>query len=251
MPVIPPICVLNYHNIVELGQESPNDLHSISSERLNEHIRILNDAGYVQVSLSSAFDILLNNRDSDPGFVVTFDDGYTSILRYMNNIDSEICPTVFILTEYTGKSNISWNTRSSRVLDHLDLNDIKELRDYGFDIQMHGKDHHNLLKFNKKQLRERFQEANNWFYENLGKAPDYLAYPYGYCDEQVKKIASEFYIGALSITHGAWGGKDVQFALNRVSVPYYLKGQELVSILRMPPKQRWSEIEARAPYRKK
>ena len=247
---IPPITVLTYHNIVRRGQENPNDVHSITIERLNDHITALADAGFVQVALPDAFDILVNYRDHAPGYVLTFDDGYASLSEFMDQIHAPLRPTLFILTEYTGKSTLSWNTRSSAVLDHLHPDGIRKLNDHGFDIQMHGSDHHNLLKFDDHQLRIRFQTANDMFFRNIGKKAEYLAYPYGYCDERIQKVVSEFYRGAVSISHGAWAGKSAQYALNRVSIPYYLTGPDLVAVLRIPPEQRWLEIEKKAPWRK-
>jgi peptidoglycan/xylan/chitin deacetylase (PgdA/CDA1 family) len=250
VPIIPPVSVLTYHNIVLPGQESPNDIHSISIDRLNEHIAALTEAGFIQIPLAAAFDVLVHSQDHELGYVLTFDDGYVSLWQHRQNISSEVKPTVFILTKYTGESTISWNTRSSVILDHLDLDGIRELSDYGFDIQVHGTDHHNLLKFNDDQLRARFWEANDWFHNHLGKTPQYLAYPYGYCDSRIKAVVSEFFQGALSMTHGAWVGPEAQYALNRIGIPYYLTGSDVVTILQTPPESRWYEIESRAPWRK-
>lgn len=247
---IPPIRILNYHNIVKSGNENPNDFHSISIERLNEHISALTGAGFVQISLSEAFDNLINLRDCKPGFALTFDDGYISLSEFADDIKSPLKPTVFILTEYAGKSTLTWNLRSSVTLMHLSLDEINELDEYGFDIQIHGCDHHNLLKFNDDQLRLRFKTTNDWFTCNLGKTPEYLSYPYGYCDERTKSIASEFYKGAVSVSHGAWSGKAAQYALNRINIPYYLTSADLVRVLQCPPKEYWLEIEKSAPWRK-
>lgn len=248
--LIPPVSVLAYHNIVGRDMENPNDIHSITIDRLNEHITALTNAGFIQLTLADAFDVLINFRDHVPGYILTFDDGYTSLSDYMDEIISPLRPVVFIITGYTGVSTFSWNTRSSVVLTHLDLDGIRKLDNHGFDIQLHGVDHHNLLKFDENRLRIRFQEANDWFGDNLGKTAEYLSYPYGYCDKRIQKVVSEFYRGAVSISHGAWAGESAQYALNRVSIPYYLTGSDLVAVLCMPPGQRWHEIEKRAPWRK-
>lgn len=250
LPRIPPISVLTYHNIVAPGCESPNDLHSIAIDRLNEHVAALDRAGFVQVSLAAAFEVLVRSRDHAPGYVLTFDDGYVSLLRYAADLSSEIRPTLFILTGYTGRSTLSWNPRSSVILEHLDLDGLCRLAADGFDLQMHGLDHHNLLKFDAPQLEARFREANAWFRAHLGQDPEYLAYPYGYCDERVQGVVSQFYRGALSMSHGAWVGEGARYALNRVGIPYYLTGEDVVAVLKSPPESRWYEIEGRAPWRK-
>jgi hypothetical protein len=53
-----------------------------------------------------------------------------------------------------------------------------------------------------------------------------------------------------SVNRGAWSGPKARHALNRISVPAYLSGRELVSIMCHAPNQRWAEIERRAPWRK-
>jgi len=246
---MPSITILAYHNIVERGQESPNDLHSIAVDRLEEQVRALQDAGFEPMALPDAFDSLVHSREHAPGYAVTFDDGYVSLLRYAERISSLAPPTVFVLTGYTGASTASWNTRSSVVLDHLDLSDLLTLRERGFDIQLHGLDHHNLLKFDEEQLRRKFEQANGWFEDHLGQPPVFLAYPYGYCDQRVQGVAARFYRGAFSMTHGAWAGREARYALNRVGVPWFLSGRDLVEVLRSQPKRRWYEIERRAPWR--
>ena len=248
---VPPVSVLTYHNIVACDRENPNDTHSISIKRLNEHIEALANAGFVQLSLADAFEIVVNVREhkSRPGYVLTFDDGYVSLSTYRNDIISPLRPTVFVITGYAGLSTLSWNTRSSVVLNHLTADDISKLHDCSFDIQLHGCDHHNLLKFDDDQLRMRFEEADRWFIRLLGKSAAYLSYPYGYCDARIQKVVSEFYSGAVSISHGVWTGEAARYALNRVSIPYYLTGSDVVTILRMMPDQRWLEIEKRAPWR--
>lgn len=171
------------------GRESPNDLHSISIDRLNEQVAALKAAGFVPMTLPSAFDVLTHARRHQPGFVLTFDDGYASLLTYARELRVEAAPCVFILTDYAGRSTATWNTRSSVVLEHLDVDGICALRDRGFDIQLHGSDHHNLLKFDDEELRRRFRKTTDWFRARLGQPPDYLAYPYGYCDRRIQAVA--------------------------------------------------------------
>jgi peptidoglycan/xylan/chitin deacetylase (PgdA/CDA1 family) len=194
---------------------------------------------------------LVHARDHAPGFVLTFDDGYVSLLTYAGDLQVEAPPSVFILTDYAGQSTASWNTRSSVVLEHLTLDGLRALCDRGFDLQLHGLDHHNLLKFDDDELRCRFTRAVGWFDTQLGRTPAYLAYPYGYCDRRIQAVAAEFFQGAVSMTHGSWAGPDARYALNRVGVPFYLTGDDLVTVLQTRPENRWYEIERRAPWRRK
>ena len=248
--IFPQVSVLVYHNITGTAQEDPNDIHSIPIERLQEQINALHAAGFRHLTIAEAFESLVEGREQGAGFALTFDDGYCSLQTYLREIPMQAAPTVFIITGYTGKSTFEWNTRSSVIHEHLDLEGIRNLREAGFDIQAHGVDHHNLLKFNDDELRKRFRRLSKWFGSHLMGPPEFLAYPYGYCDARVKSVVSEFFRGALSMTHGEWSGPEARFALNRVGIPFYLTGRDLVDILKTPSGSRWYEIEKRAPWRK-
>jgi peptidoglycan/xylan/chitin deacetylase (PgdA/CDA1 family) len=87
------------------------------------------------------------------------------------------------------------------VLEHLDPGGLRELQQGGSDIQAHGTDHHNLLKFTDDQLRTRFREIHEWFRAHLVKRPDYLAYPYGFCDQRVRTGARTRWLLCLPPFH--------------------------------------------------
>jgi peptidoglycan/xylan/chitin deacetylase (PgdA/CDA1 family) len=250
---IPAATVLAYHNILPAGTPLPDDLHCIPLDRLVEQVNTLARNGFTNIPLRRAFDELVTGdlRADVRQYAVTFDDGYANLAEQLPGLADRIRPTVFLLTGYASQSNLIWNTRTPLEQKHLSLSQIIRLSEYGIDMQFHGTDHHNLLKFDEQELRSRFRMGQSWFEQHLGKRPDFIAYPYGYCNALVENIASEYFTGGLTVTHGAWCGTRARFALNRLSVPAYLDGDGLVSVLLSPPEQRWYEVERRAPWRKK
>lgn len=246
------VIVLLYHNILPPRSPLNADQQSIPFDRLQEHLRALRSAGFECVPLEDAFRDLVEPSAAitSPKFAVTFDDGYESLREYLPQLEPDIRPTVFFLTEYAGKSNLVWNTRSPIIQRHMSFDEARQLAELRVNFELHGVDHHNLLKFNREELCSRFERGIAQFHEHFGKQPVFLSYPYGYCDSTVKEVAARYFRGAFSVTHGAWRGEEARYAANRLSVPSYLSGEDLVAVVCAEPKRRWLECEMRAPWRR-
>jgi peptidoglycan/xylan/chitin deacetylase (PgdA/CDA1 family) len=250
-PIVPRLTVLAYHNLVPAGAANEHDHYSIPVDRLVEHLDALDAAGFMNVPLEEAFARLVEERADrgPPGYALTFDDGYRDLATHLPRLVPRLRPTVFLLTRYADQSNLVWNTRAAVERRHLSVDQILMLAQSGVAMEFHGTDHHNLLKFDAQELHRRFQEGQQWFERILGVRPRFVAYPYGCCDARVAKIAGEYFIGGLSVSHGAWEGPSARFALNRVSVPAFLTGEGLVEVIRSEPDDRFQQTERRAPWR--
>jgi peptidoglycan/xylan/chitin deacetylase (PgdA/CDA1 family) len=253
IPIAPPVTVLLYHNILAAGSPPHPDPGCIPVDTFEEHVNSLFAAGFDCVSLAEAFAIAVDpppiSGSTKPKFCVTFDDGLAGLSRYLPRFVQPLRPTVFLITGFVGKSN-SWNARAPYIERHLSLEEIRQMAAGVVAMENHGPDHQNLIKFNRRQLRNRARSSISWFQEKLGRSPSYLAYPYGACTPLVSEVAADFFLGAVSVNHGSWSGPKSRYALNCISVPACLSGGELVSIVCHMPERRWEEIERRAPWRK-
>ena len=245
---MPPITVLLYHNLLARGEPQIADKGTIPFDRFEEHLRSLKKAGYRFIGLVEA----LTSLDQDPSkfdkaCVLTFDDAFESLHPALIEIQQTMPCTVFVLTDYVGQNNL-WNPRATVQLNHLNLDGLKLLAAAGVDLQLHGVDHHNLLKFSQDELRFRFQAGTRWFWENFGQEPQVLSYPYGACSDLVCATAAEFFQGAVSVNHGNWWGDSARFKLNRISVPSYVDGAGLLSLIETEPDRRYIRSEELAPW---
>lgn len=246
----PTTTILLYHSIQPAGT-CPVSQSSIPLDRLEEHLTALLEQGFQCVSLGAAFEELTSESPSQPPpkFAVTFDDGYESLHEYLPGLLPRIHPAVFLLTGCLGQSDMTWNTRSPMTQRHLSLAQVQDLARWGVDLEFHGTDHHNLLKFDFPQLCERFARGVGWFQEHLARKPRFIAYPYGCCGTLVQEVAAEYFLGGFSVTHGAWQGAHARYAINRISVPSYLSGDGVLATICAEPDRRWYERERRAPWR--
>jgi len=246
----PHVTILTYHDILPPGSPPNGFDGSISFDRFRDHLDALEREGFRNIPLEGAFDRLMEGSAAgeEEFFAVTFDDGYERLHRYLPPFLTRITPSLFVLTGEVGKEN-HWNMRSPARLEHLALGQLRELAEWGVEMELHGTDHSNVARFSADELRERWEEGILWLAEKVGVRPRYVAYPYGSCNETAQKVAAGLFRGALSVNHGHWAGKEARFALNRISVPFFLTGDDLVAVIRAAPENRWYETETRAPWR--
>jgi peptidoglycan/xylan/chitin deacetylase (PgdA/CDA1 family) len=250
-----PVTVLLYHEIVDARAGWRAGPGCISRATFEAHVEALCDAGFRFVSLADAFRLACKGGADrgeaarlPPAVAMTFDDGYEGCARVLWRHAERLRPTIFLLSNCLGGSNLSWNSRAPAVLRHMTLHRAQQLADAGVALEAHGIDHHNLLKFGERELRRRFAAVQRWFQNQLGRRASYLAYPYGACNRTIQSTAKEFFAGAVSVNHGHWEGARAQFALNRISVPFYLRAGDLIDAVRIPGPDRWRAIEQKAPW---
>lgn len=247
----PPITVLLYHELVDQPGTGPG-AGCVSLATFDDHMRALEGAGFRFVSLPEAFRLAcvkgaaLERSPVAPAVAVTFDDGYAGVARVLGRYARRLQPTAFLVPAYLGRSNLAWNPRAGRILRHMTLAQARALARSGVALEAHGIDHHNLLKFDADELRRRFRRLARWFVDQLGQPARYLAYPYGACNRAVARVAKECFAGALSVNDGDWQGPGARYALNRVNVQWYLDGEDLLEVLRLPGPERWQAIARRA-----
>jgi peptidoglycan/xylan/chitin deacetylase (PgdA/CDA1 family) len=87
------------------------------------------------------------------------------------------------------------------VRNHLTENDIRTLRNDGFEIGSHGNSHRNLLSLTERELENEFSISKKWL-ENIVGTVNTYAYPYGDSSPYTRKICQRFYDFAFSLYEG-------------------------------------------------
>jgi peptidoglycan/xylan/chitin deacetylase (PgdA/CDA1 family) len=245
---IPRVAILAYHDILPAAEASLHNQGQIPISRWEEHMAWLDRAGYELIDLAHAFERLATDADDlgTPAVAITFDDAYQGVMTVLER-GWRRPAAVFVLTEQVGASTLGWNTRSPSIQHHCTLEQLQALHGSGFELEFHGVDHHNLAKFSTDEIQARCARGIAWFERHLGRRPRYLAYPYGCCDTRICDAVAPFFDGAVSVNHGSWSGLAARYALNRISVPAFLTGEDLGAVLQTDPAQRWLAIQSRAP----
>ena len=170
------IPILYYHSV---SPSADNEV-IITPEILKSELQYLEDEGYTTLTLNEASDYLLNNSPiPSKSIVITFDDGY------MNNYDNAFP----ILKELEIKATIFCITSKLDGSYYLSPNAIKEMSDYGIDIQSHTITHPKLDSLTYDEQLIELKESKKTLESITGKPVTSIAYPFGNFNEDTIKAA--------------------------------------------------------------
>lgn len=135
------------------------------------------------VSLRSMVDKLERHEDLPNELAITFDDGYRDNHDIAAPILEEfgLTATFFITTDAIGSKDIPWwDKGSSAPHPYMEWQQVRSLRDRGFDIGSHTRTHPDLGVVSGDAAREEILGSRSILEDRLGETVDLFAFPYGY-----------------------------------------------------------------------
>ncbi|OOM11352.1 polysaccharide deacetylase family protein [Clostridium saccharobutylicum] len=198
--------VLYYHSV----RDSNHNEVTISPQKLKNELKYLKDQGYVTLTLRELSDYLLNNSPiPEKSIVVTFDDGYMD--NYQNAFP--------ILKELDMKATIFCITSDLDGEYYLSKDAIKEMSNYGIDIQSHTVNHSELNKLSYDEQLKQLKESKKTLESITGKSVFSIAYPYGkYNEDSIKAAKAAGYSLAFTTDRGLADRDDSPLKLNRIYI---------------------------------
>jgi peptidoglycan/xylan/chitin deacetylase (PgdA/CDA1 family) len=185
--------VLCYHAV---SDQWPSDL-AVTPDRLREQLDFLVRRGYRGVT----FGQIAAGEVSSKAVAITFDDGYRSVLEQGFPVLSEhgFPGTVFVPTSQVGLSGpMSWpgidkwlGGSHEDELRPMDWDELRRLRDAGWEIASHTQTHPKLTEIGDEDLRSELVTSREICSSELGEDCRTLAYPYGLVDDRVARAAGE------------------------------------------------------------
>ena len=198
--------VLYYHSV----RKSADNEVIISPEMLKTQLKYIKDQGYITLTISELKNYILNNSPiPEKSIVITFDDGYMD--NYYNAFpilkDFNMVATIFCIT-----SNLDGSY-------YLSENAIKEMSDYGIDIQSHTVTHPQLNKLTYNQQLSELKESKKTLEYITGKKIDSIAFPYGnFNDETIKAAKDAGYALGFTTRRGLSDRGDNPLRLDRIYI---------------------------------
>ena len=172
------IAVLYYHSV---RQNEDNEL-IISPHKLKEQLQFLKDQGYVSLTLTEAKEYILNNKTiPEKSILITFDDGYMD--NYSNAFP--------ILKELNMKATIFCIGSHLDGSYYLSEDAIKELVDYGIDIQGHTVNHDKLSTLTYEDQLKTLKSSKEYLEKITHREVFAVAYPFGQFNDDTLKAAKE------------------------------------------------------------
>lgn len=215
---IPVIC---YHSI----NKDPSGKSSIiiSPEKFRQHLQAIKDNGYTTLTMAQFDDYILGDKPiPEKSVLLTFDDGYMD--NYTNAFpilkEFNMNATIFVISSYLdGK-------------EYLSPSAVREMSDYGIDIESHTVSHLRLSELSYEQQLNELKNSKEALEKLTGKPVISIAYPEGKYNEDTTKAVSEAgYAMGFTIDRGYVGVGDNAAKLNRLCVDYTYKPYNIEKIL--------------------
>jgi peptidoglycan/xylan/chitin deacetylase (PgdA/CDA1 family) len=202
------ILVLYYHAV---DPAHPGEELYVSPTQLKEQLQLIKDLGYTSLTMAEVYDYIKNNKViPEKSILITFDDGYTDNYTYAFPILKELNmkATIFVITSGTDNGNF-----------YVSSEQIKEMSDYGIDIESHTVSHAHLNTLSYEEQLQELKDSKAKIESITKKDVLSIAYPYGDYNEDSKKAAlAAGYSIAFTTDSGLTDKTDNPFSLNRIYV---------------------------------
>lgn len=207
--------ILAYHKVqnqAELG------VSNTSPKQFERQIKYLCQNGFKSTSIE---DYVKGRSFGDKHVIITFDDAYTSVFENAFPILDKynFKATIFVITKFVGEYN-SWDYHFKKFrITHCDWEQIKELRNKGWEVGSHTVSHPNLKKISSRKLWFEIRYSKEVIENYLNSEVTTISYPFGsYNGETIDVVRSSGYEAACTLGHNYPYNENFPFALFRRGV---------------------------------
>jgi peptidoglycan/xylan/chitin deacetylase (PgdA/CDA1 family) len=215
--------IITYHAIGEKGAPLWTPV-----EVFDEHLRTLSECGWRTITLGELIaKIKTGTNLKEKTCVLTFDDGYESVysLALPRLQRYKFTATVFLITEYCGKTN-QWPGQPDTVPNErvLTWDQIAELSKHGIEFGAHTKNHTSLTMLTPDKLVEELAGSRDSIERHTGKPCRVFAYPYGDYSSSVLNFVRRYFDAAVGTNLGLVDDTSSLYMLPRIDA-YYLNAR--------------------------
>lgn len=208
--------ILTYHSIDSSG--SPI---SLSEETFRAHVRFFGSGRVAVVPLAD----LPSVPDEKDAIAITFDDGF---LNFTSSAMPQLAhlgftATVFVVSDAVGGSN-AWGGKAARGIPTLPLMswpDLERVRDAGFEIGAHSRNHPYLTRLSSAEVEDQTAGCVERIFSELGERPRRFAYPYGAVNDDVARVARDTFDHCVTTELRVVAPDDDRAMLPRVDAWYF------------------------------
>lgn len=201
------IPILMYHHVKEPKDPAGDKIDynlSVPTSVFSQQMASLSLRGYGTVSTKELF-----STDQSNKIILTFDDGYKDVITnafpVMQNYGFK--GTVFVIVGSIGKD------------DYMTLEDLKTLRDAGWEIGSHTLSHPDLAKASPEKAQREITESKARLEADLGITIDTICYPSGrYSPEVLTTVQDSGYHFAVTTKPGRSNLRSDAYTLKRVRI---------------------------------
>lgn len=184
------IPVIYYHRVVKDLSEAGKHGIYVTAQRFEDHLRFLKKEGFKTISFEKALEVKKNCVEGK-FVIITFDDGYEDNYQYAFPLLKKYGFTAIIFLVAQLDHN-AWDRQSGEPLARImNQSQIKEMQEYGIEFGSHTLTHPDLTKISLEDAKKELVDSKNILEKKLGVEIKTLAYPYGNCSGEIKKITCQ------------------------------------------------------------
>lgn len=227
MPALAPVLelfqrrakILAFHGV----EISPGDVYEISREQFALQMQHLADQGYRVIGLDEHVDRLRTGKPLDRSIVITFDDGYASVIDNALPVLQRLgfTATVFLPTGKIGMAGPEPKAGVGSRPGFMSWQDATQLRALGFLLGGHTMNHRDLTRLTTEQAEEEICGSLQHLRAHFRQEFMPFAYPYGQYNSataaQVKQAGFDCACGYGDILGNS-----------RLTDPYLLRRESIV-----------------------
>ncbi|PKL81971.1 MAG: polysaccharide deacetylase [Ignavibacteriae bacterium HGW-Ignavibacteriae-3] len=212
------IPIIYYHRIAKNISDAGKHGIFVTEQQFENHLRFLKKAGYKSISFDEALNVKKSGT-SGKFVMITFDDGYEDNYTLAFPLLKKYgCKALIFLV--AGLESNTWDEQADEpVLKMMSENQIKEMAEYGIEFGSHTLTHADLTKLTHKEAKRELTESKKILEAKTGKEITSFAYPYGNCNETVKKTAGEAgYKFVFATDNGPMGLHEDLLQIRRIGI---------------------------------
>ncbi len=202
-----PIVIFYYHGVSN-SAENWMTLDLVSFHRQIEYLRRYFDI----LPLDVAVNTLRGGTRHRPAVVLTFDDGYASVLdELLPYLKARELPATFFVCAAAADGGYALKHDQERGFGRVPLMDAvgwKQVADSGFEIGCHGYEHEDMATLDDAQLRHAMIDSADTIAARIGRPVRYFSFPFGNrrnISAQALGVAGERFDAVFS----AYGGYNI------------------------------------------
>jgi len=164
-------------------------LNNYTPGRFEYLLNIITDNHYKIIGLSDYID----SNQKDNHVALTFDDGYETFYQNIFPIlkKMSLTATIFIPTDFIGKSNRWDYTGAVFPLQHLSREQIRELSRENIAIASHGLAHRCLTQLSERLLKIELTRSRETLEDIIERKVRFISYPFGRFNGNVESAAAD------------------------------------------------------------
>jgi peptidoglycan/xylan/chitin deacetylase (PgdA/CDA1 family) len=211
--------VLMYHEIADPA-ETRSRL-AVSPAAFAAQLACLRDAGFNTLTAGSVSNVLAGEDADLPErtVVLTFDDGYENFYsRAMPLLARHgFTATLFVTSGWLEDAGMRYGASPPGQM--LNLRQVAEAANAGIEIGAHTRHHPQLDQLPERLVREELYTSKAWLEDKLSIQVPGLAYPYGYFNASVRRVALETGYGyGFTVRNRLASSASDSFSLERLTI---------------------------------